>query len=110
MDGNSTHTEQQDSQPVLSAEFLSGNTQAGLEKIRTRLLDLTNRNRLLNFRHTTASSMRIVDIDLDGIFQRLVDGDRLPFLHVSEPPTKPAPSAADHAAALGWNTSYDLST
>jgi hypothetical protein len=43
--------------PRLSAEFLSGGTAAGLEKIRARLLDLTNRNRLLNFRHTRASSI-----------------------------------------------------
>ena len=31
----------------LNAEFMSGGTAAGLEKIRARLLDLTNRNRLL---------------------------------------------------------------
>ena len=47
--------------PPLSAEFMSGGTAAGLEKIRARLLDLTNRNRLLNFRHSSASSIRIVD-------------------------------------------------
>ncbi|MGE3512188.1 MAG: DUF4011 domain-containing protein, partial [Vicinamibacterales bacterium] len=47
--------------PAIGAEFLSGGTAAGLEKVRARLLDLTNRNRLLNFRHTSASSIRIVD-------------------------------------------------
>ena len=52
--------------PPLSVEFLSGGTAAGLEKIRARLLDLTNRNRLLNFRHTRASSIRIVDADTDA--------------------------------------------
>jgi len=53
--------------PPLSAEFVSGGTAAGLEKIRARLLDLTNRNRLLNFRHTSASSIRIVDADLEQV-------------------------------------------
>ena len=59
----------------LSAEFLVGGTAAGLEKIRSRLLDLTNRNRLLNFRHTSASSIRIVDADPDTIFTRLMNGE-----------------------------------
>ena len=52
--------------PPLSAEFLSCGTAAGLEKIRARLLDLTNRNRLPNFRHTRAS-IRIVDADPDAV-------------------------------------------
>ena len=109
----------------LSPEFLEGNTEAGLEKIRTRLLDLTNRNRLLNFRHSPASSLRVVDVDVDAVFRRLLDGEKLSFRPVPEPefgtegaeladgetsefsPAKP--SAYDYAAALGWRTSYDLS-
>jgi hypothetical protein len=50
-----------------------------LEKIRARLLDLTNRNRLLNFRHTSASSIRIVDPDLDAVFARLLNGEEIAF-------------------------------
>lgn len=106
--------------PPLSAEFLSGGTAAGLEKIRARLLDLTNRNRLLNFRHTRASSIRIVDADPDVIFARLLDGEEIPFRHVPEPPSPPGehsvdvpeedakPLAPDHAESLGWKTSFDL--
>ena len=58
MDEND-NKEKPDTTPAatLSAEFLAGGTAAGLEKIRARLLDLTNRNRLLNFRHTRASSL-----------------------------------------------------
>src|SRR5262245_43535613 len=106
--------------PTLSPEFLSGGTAAGLEKIRARLLDLTNRNRLLNFRHTSASSIRIVDADLDAVFTRLVDNEALPFLPVPQPNLLPGgadrddqsnkPLAADVAESLGWNTSYDLAT
>jgi hypothetical protein len=106
--------------PPLSAEFLSGGTAAGLEKIRARLLDLTNRNRLLNFRHTIASSLRIVDAELDAVFARLLNGEEIPFRPVSEPKLPPVessdegeiakPLAADHAESLGWYTSYDLTT
>lgn len=107
--------------PPLSAEFLSGGTAAGLEKIRARLLDLTNRNRLLNFRHSSASSIRIVDADLNVVFARLLNDEAVPFRAVPEPPLPPhqsdtdgseeemaKPIAADHAESLGWNTSYDL--
>src|SRR5258708_22635007 len=70
---------------TLSPEFLSGGTEAGLEKIRTRLLDLTNRNKLLNFRHSNASTLRIVNVAPDTIFPKLRDGKRLSFLPVPEP-------------------------
>lgn len=109
---------------TLSPEFLGGNTKAGLEKIRTRLLDLTNRNRLLNFRHSAGSSLRVVDADLNSVFRRLMDGEKLAFVPVPEPESPPVaqpaaeeqqppsqpvkPSAVEHAKALGWNTSYDL--
>src|ERR1019366_2835765 len=106
-------------------EFLAGGTEAGLEKIRTRLLDLTNRNRLLNFRHTTASSLRVVNADLNVTFCRLRDGGKLVFLPVPEPDigiadlvpegtdtreaaSQPKVSATDYARSLGWETSYDL--
>ena len=75
--------------PPLSAEFMSDGTAAGLEKIRARLLDLTNRNRLLNFRHTRASCIRIVDADPDTIFTRLLNGEEIPFRPVPEPPSLP---------------------
>src|SRR5436190_11712432 len=95
----------------LSAEFLTGGTAAGLEKLRARLLDLTNRNRLLNFRHSNASSLRIVDADLNAVFARLINGEEIPFRPVPEPDPCPEqeidgedgngsvskPHAADHA-------------
>lgn len=71
----------------ISAEFLSGGTAAGLEKIRARLLDLTNRNRLLNFRHTRGS-IRVVDADPNALFLRLMNGEEIPFRHVlTHPPS-----------------------
>ena len=100
--------------------FPNGPAEDGLEKIRTRLLDLTNRNRLLNFRHTTTSTLRVVGVDCDSVFRRLLDGEGLAFAPVPEPdlditpdggavePHYSKPTAADYAATLGWRTSYDL--
>jgi superfamily I DNA and/or RNA helicase/very-short-patch-repair endonuclease len=122
MDVNSDQSERSSS--PLSPEFLAGGTEAGLEKIRTRLLDLTNRNRLLNFRHTNASSLRVVSANLSETFRRLVDGGKLAFLPVpdreipfadtvqergaAKEASQPKPSVADYAKGLGWDISYDL--
>lgn len=114
--------QQEQGRSTLSPEFLSGGTEAGLEKIRTRLLDLTNRNKLLNFRHSTASTMRVVNVDLDAVFRRLIEGEKLSFLPVPEPTgelvefmeeetrkTKLVkPTAIDFANEIGWEVGYDL--
>lgn len=95
----------------ISADFLTGSTDIGLDRIRTRLLDLTNRNKLLNFRHSPASSLRIVSAPIDAVFQRLSDDERLVFAPVPEPPATnefDPPEAQDYAEQLGWNTSFDL--
>src|SRR5580698_9722635 len=96
--------------PGISPDFLTGSTEVGLDRIRTRLLDLTNRNKLLNFRHSNASSLRVVDVPLDPVFTRLRAEEKLPFLPVPEPGIhlKETLAAKDFAEELGWNTSYDL--
>jgi very-short-patch-repair endonuclease len=100
----------QDPSPNISADFLTGSTEIGLDRIRTRLLDLTNRNKLLNFRHSKVSSLRVVDVPIETVFGRLRDNEKLAFLPVPEPefdgPERPI--AKDYAAELGWNTSFDL--
>src|ERR1700693_4911571 len=70
--------------PSISADFLTGSTEIGLDRIRTRLLDLTNRNKLLNFRHSNASSLRVVDVPIDSVFRRLRDNEKLSFMPVPE--------------------------
>src|SRR5260370_42458202 len=106
----------------LSAEFLSGGTEAGLEKIRTRLLDLTNRNKLLNFRHSTVSTLRVVNVGPEAVFRKLIDGQQLFFLPVPEPDEETVeflenettqtkiikPSPIDYAKEIGWRVPYDL--
>lgn len=95
--------------PSISADFLTGSTEIGLDRIRTRLLDLTNRNKLLNFRHSNASSLRVVDVPIDSVFRRLRDNDKLSFLPVPEPEyTGQASAAKDYADEIGWNTAFDL--
>ena len=85
----------------------------GLENIRRRLLDLTNRNKLISFRHAR-SSLRIVDVDLDSVYQSLLDDKRFPFVHVPEPSKEyiaelgEKPAAKDFAEEIGWLTAYDL--
>jgi hypothetical protein len=96
--------------PNISADFLTGSTEIGLDRIRTRLLDLTNRNKLLNFRHSNVSSLRVVDVPIDAIFTRLRDNEKLAFMSVPEPDFEGSerPAAKDYAAEIGWNTSFDL--
>lgn len=56
-----------------------------LERLRNRLLDLSNRNRLLNYRHPRAKSAQVVNVDVNGVFRRLVDGRECVFKWVPEP-------------------------
>ena len=104
--------------------FPHGPVKAGLERLRSRLLDLTNRNRLINFRHTKASSIRIVNTDMAAVFSRLTGGLKLTFEPVPEPPQNylraaaleeedesvesGKPPAEAYAGELGWDTSFDL--
>jgi very-short-patch-repair endonuclease len=98
-----------DAKSAVSQDFLVGNTKIGLERIRARLLDLTNRNRLLNFRHTPKSSLSIVGAFPDFVFESLVDGDSLSFKSVPEPgASTPKPKVVEHAHKLGLPTSVDL--
>lgn len=102
--------------PAVSADFLQGDISTGLNRIRKRLLDLTNRNRLLNFKHTKASCLRIVDEIPDFLFERLIDGKEMSFRPVPLPrlgeiePEKSIKNIdiAAYAESKGINPSYEL--
>jgi very-short-patch-repair endonuclease len=67
------------------SDFFSGDVDRGLAQMRLRLLDLTNRNRLLNFRHFKKSSLRVVDELPDELFSSLLDGKELFFKAMPRP-------------------------
>jgi hypothetical protein len=96
--------------PALSGDFFQGGIKAGLERIRLRLLDLTNRNRLLNFRHAEKSSLRVVNELPDELFYKLTNNAEMLFAPVPKPPGRNVPtvSARDHAATLGIPTEFEL--
>lgn len=61
------------------SEFPSGNTKEGLERIRKRLLDLTNRNPLVNYRHPKRSCVRVVNVSMGRVFSDLLEERKLSF-------------------------------
>ncbi|MGY1488254.1 DUF4011 domain-containing anti-phage protein Hhe [Methylobacillus pratensis] len=98
-----------------------------LESIRKRLLDLTARNSLLNYRHPKAGCVRVIDELPDQIYEVLQDSKKLTFIPVPEPTEAELikagfikieaktqqkivnyPSAEQWARHKGINTSYDL--
>ena len=66
--------EQETTKPLVSEDFFQGGIARGLERMRLRLLDLTNRNRLLHFRNTKRSSLQVVDEVPESVHDRLCDG------------------------------------
>ena len=56
-----------------------------LAALRKKLLDLTGRNSLLNYRHPKASCIRIIDELPDQIVEVLKSEKSLTFLDVPEP-------------------------
>src|SRR5689334_19371280 len=61
--------------------------EAALQKLRLRLLDLTARNRLLNFKASAARTLQFVEGRLDFVFERLTESTerRIPVAPVPEP-------------------------
>ena len=90
-----------------------------LEKLRLRLLDLTRRNRLLNFKHSPGKCIQFVEAQPDPVFNRLLEGveRKVALLPIPEPPrvewvsiagrrTKPDPK--DYAKTCGIDPSFEL--
>ena len=78
-------------------------------RLRSQLLDITGRNRLVNFRHTRRS-IRFVGSGLDDPYQALLEGRPLVLKYVPLPliDAEQLSTAASHADSLGLPTSYDL--
>ena len=101
---------------TLVGELFSGDITVGeaIERLRTRLLDLSSRNRLLNYKHPKGRSIQIVgDSNINLVFERLyVDGKSLPFKYVPDPPplayTGKLPEARFYAPHVGISTSFEF--
>lgn len=99
-----------------------------LESVRKKLLDLSGRNALLNYRHPRASCVRLIDELPDQIVDELRSDKSFTFIPVSEPTEeelidagyieissdgstqtlKDYPTAEQWAKHLGFATSYEL--
>ena len=100
-----------------------------LENLRKRLLDLTARNRLINFRYTKRGSLRIIDELPDQLVETLLAETEMRFLSVPEPKRDELiaagyieideetdlevrllkdPTAEEWAKRLGFSTAYEV--
>lgn len=101
---------------TLVGELFSGNVAVGeaIERLRTRLLDLSARNRLLNYRHPKGRSIQIADEpNINLVFDRLyIDAKGVPFKYVPEPSPDTyegkRPEAKLYAPHVGINTSFEF--
>jgi hypothetical protein len=85
-----------------------------LKKLRTRLLDLSSRNRLISYRHPKRRSIQFVDEpDLNLVFSRLIDGRPIPVKYVPDPPTDSyatkRPDVKTYAETLGIDAATEFS-
>ncbi len=92
-----------------------------LKQLRTKLLDLSGRNRLLNFKHSPGRSLQSVEGDLQAIYRRLVETTGRPSMLIRGIPEPQRsdwvlrdgrlarPEAAEWAAVQKIPTSYELS-
>ena len=56
-----------------------------LENLRKRLLDLTARNRLINYRYTKNASLRVIDELPDQLVETLLSDVLMRFASIPEP-------------------------
>ena len=97
---------------ALVSEVFSGKIplEQALQKLRMRLLDLSARNRLLNYRFPKGRCIQFVDDpNLDLVFERLIDNNRnIRIKYVPEPDPKTyqgkRPDVRQHAESLGIKT------
>lgn len=83
---------------------------ASLRRLRSQLLDLTAKNRLVHFRYTRRS-LRFVNTSLYGPYKSLLEGKPLRLTYVPMPPDQNETETIavnDYAIQLGLPTSYEL--
>ena len=95
---------------------------SALEQLRLKLLDLTGRNRLINFKHTAGKSLQFVEGHPAAIYQKLVEAANkanISILGLPEPSRRDwversgrvqRPDPREWAMSSGISTSYEIST
>ena len=106
-------TERED---LFSGKF---STEAALHRMRKRLLDLSLKNGLLNYRFPKRRALRIIDTPINSLFERLyLDGKECPIIPVPDPNRSDyesvdgalrKPDVRKHAQSVGLNVEYELS-
>ncbi|CAJ0689808.1 hypothetical protein LMG18102_01171 [Ralstonia mannitolilytica] len=93
---------------------------SALEQLRLKLLDLTGRNRLINFKHTAGKSLQFIEGHPAAIYQRLVEANNkasISILGLPEPSRGDwverngrlqRPEPREWAKFQGISTSYDI--
>lgn len=87
--------------------------------LRSRLLDLTGRNRLLKFKASQGKSIQFVNVSLEGVWKNTLDGKALTINYVPEPKRSEyiknpesgreiKPDPRDYAKSRGIDTSFEL--
>jgi transcription elongation GreA/GreB family factor len=94
---------------------------SALEQLRLKLLDLTGRNRLINFKHTAGKSLQFVEGHPSAIYQQLVESNNkanISVLGLPEPPRRDwvdlngrlqRPEPREWAKSAGVSTAYEIS-
>ncbi len=94
---------------------------SALEQLRLKLLDLTGRNRLINFKHTAGKSLQFVEGNPAAIYQKLVEANNMSSINVlglPEPSRRDwielngrlqRPEPREWAKSAGVSTGYDIS-
>jgi len=94
---------------------------SALEQLRLKLLDLTGRNRLINFKHTAGKSLQFVEGHPAAIYQKLVEANNkasISVLGLPEPTKRDwverngrlqRPEPREWAKSAGISTGYDIS-
>lgn len=91
-----------------------------LQRLRLRLLDLTGRNRLLNFKHSVGRSLQLAHSNPEAVFSRLYpagDGSTSLINPVPEPPRTAWTTvngclskldSKQFAASIGLDNNYEI--
>ena len=126
MPDTTNQTEKLDNNNRLNSDFATNS----LENLRKKLLLTNSRNKLIKFSHNKTSDIRAIEVSMDDLASKLLDGKEFSFLAIPDPTeeellehgylaineegriinVKPDPKAPEWAKLLGYDTSYEQQT